>query len=380
MKKIDLSSLPEEIREGDKLSEKNTRSKELAVFNWKKFCYISIVVFLILCLGAFISVINFYPELFSKTKTGFYFSEESQKEKDSACASCVRQYLNGSYVTQEKENIYPLAVMIDNHPDARPAYGLSQADVVYEAEAEGMITRYLAIFAGGEEIKKIGPVRSARPYFVDWAKELSAVFIHCGGSPEALAKIAKENMFDLNEFYNGNYFWRANDILAPHNIFTSSDTLNKYLENKNLAAGKFLKWEFKNDSPSGNEQNNIKIGFKYPNFVVEWRYNKEDNQYIRYLGGEKQKDGNNDEEIKAKNIIIQYQKTEVIDDELRLKIDTTGSGQTLICLDGNCQRGEWRKNNSSGRTRYYYEDGEEVRFNGGKIWVETIRPDSEVNY
>ncbi|MFA4941796.1 MAG: DUF3048 domain-containing protein [Patescibacteria group bacterium] len=369
-----------EIREENKFDEKNTGIIIPGSFNWKKFCYITIISFLILLFCTVISIINFYPGLFQKSGSRFYFSEIPAQNKDNACASCVRQFLNGSFVSPEKENVYPVAVIIDNHPDARPAYGLSQADIVYEAEAEGGITRYLAIFANGEKIEKIGPVRSARPYFIDWDKELSAVFIHCGGSPEALTKIAKENIFDLNEFYNGDYFWRVKDYLAPHNIFTSSENLNKYLESKNLTAGKFLKWNFKNDSPSGEEQNDIDIAFKSPNFVVKWKYNKIKNEYARYLGGELQKDEGNGQEITAKNIIIQYQKTEILDKELRLKIDTLGSGKAIICLDGKCSPGEWKKNNSSSRTRYYYENGEEVQFNGGKFWIETVRPELQITY
>jgi hypothetical protein len=379
MKKEDHNS-SKEAREENKFNKKNAEIIIPDGFNWKKFCYITIISFFILFFLAAVSIINFYPNLFQKSGGGFYFLETPAQNKDNTCVGCVRQFLNGSFVSPEKENIYPIAVMIDNHPDARPAYGLSQADIVYEAEAEGGITRYLAIFASGEKIEKIGPVRSARPYFVDWDKELSAVFIHCGGSPEALAKIVKENIFGLNEFYNGDYFWRVKDYLAPHNIFISSDNLNKYLESKKLTVGKFLKWNFKNDSPSGDEQNDIDIAFKSPDFVVKWKYDKIKNEYTRYLGGELQKDEGNEQEIKAKNIIIQYQKTEVLDKELRLKIDTLGSGKAVICLDGKCSLGECRKNNSSSRTRYYYENGEEAQFNGGKFWIETVRPGLQVNY
>jgi len=379
MKKEDLNSSHEETREEEKIDEENTGSALPGGFNWKRFCYITIASFFILL---FLTAIYLfvYPGLLKKNSDGFYFSQTPEENKNSFCANCVRQYLNGSYAAPEKENSYPVVAVIDNHPDARPAYGLSQADLVYEAEAEGGITRYLAVFAGGEEIKKIGPIRSARPYFVDWAKELSAVFTHCGGSPEALAKLAKENMFDLNEFYNGAYFWRAEDKTAPHNIFISSDKLNEYLKNKNLTAGKFLKWLFKDDSPSGSEQKEIGIDFKSPDFVVKWKYDKIDNSYTRYLGGELQKDGDNGQEIKAKNIIIQYQKTTVLDSDLRLKIDTVGLGKAVICLDGKCSEGVWKKSSPSGRTRYYYENEEEARFNGGKFWVEVVRPDLQVAY
>lgn len=303
--------------------------------------------------------------------------------------NCARRNIDGVYVEPGQENFYPIAAIVENHIDARPPSALSRANLVIEAEAEGGITRYLAVYADGSEIKEIGPIRSARPYFVDWARELSALFIHCGGSPEALVKIARENVFDLNEFYNGTYFWRDKSRPAPHNIYTSTENLNGYLENKKAGEGKYLSWQFKDDAalPEGEQGENIKIKFKTPtsakatagkqDFYVDWIYNRESNGYIRYLAGQRHKDADG-AEITAKNVAVMYVKAEVIDDELRLKMEHIGSGKAIICLDGKCEEGSWEKKSGSARIRFYAGNDEEFKFNAGAVWIEAVRPEREV--
>ena len=303
-------------------------------------------------------------------------------KQDKPCEDCVRRYIDGVYVKPGQENLYPVAIIIENHVDARPQYGLSKANLVIEAEAEGRITRFLAVFADGQKIDKIGPIRSARPYFVDWAREFSAIFMHCGGSPEALVKIAKENIFDINEFYQGSYFWRDKSILAPHNIFTSTDNINKYLESKNKLEGKFLSWQFKNDGKPEEETSlskEIIIDFQLSGYMVKWKYNKENNDYARYAVDKAHKDAEGNE-IRAKNVIIQYVEAKVIDEEFRLKMEHIGDGRAVVCLDGKCEEGEWEKKSSASRTRFYSNEGKEFKFNAGKTWIEVVRPENEVNY
>lgn len=293
--------------------------------------------------------------------------------------NCARRNIDGVYVEPGQENFYPIAVIVENHVDARPQSGLARANLVIEAEAEGGITRYLAVYADGSEIKEIGPIRSARPYFVDWARELSALFVHCGGSPEALVKIARENVFDLNEFYNGTYFWRDKSRPAPHNIYTSTESLNGYLESEKAGEGEYLSWQFKDDAalPEGETGKNVKIKFKTPDYYVDWVYDKESNSYIRYLAGQKHKDIDG-EEITAKNVIVMRVKAEVIDDESRLKMEHIGSGKAIVCLDGKCEEGSWEKKSGLARTHFYNSNGEEFKFNAGTVWIEAVRPEREV--
>lgn len=304
------------------------------------------------------------------------------EQVDNNCPDCVRRAIDGIYVEKGKENYFPFAVIIENLFEARPQFGLSRANLVYEAEAEGHITRFLAVFADGENIEKIGPVRSARPYFVDWARELSALFVHVGGSPEALVKIKQENVFDMNEFYQGGYFWRAQDKKAPHNVYTSSDNLNQYAQKNQSTEGVYFGWPFKDDAKQEErgEVLKISINFDLADFKVYWEYSKEDNNYLRYMDGSLHRDAIDGQPIKAKNIIVQYVKATVIDDVLRLKMEHVGNGKAILCQDGFCQEGGWSKQSRTARTRFYKTDGEDFEFNAGPTWIEVVRPEIEVVY
>ncbi len=224
---------------------------------WKVGALTSIVLFLVassILLNMFMIKENRGKKIINKIinkKTEQIFEEGQKKEeekKETKCENCQRRNIDGIYVNSEKSNPPLVAVMIDNHFGARPPCGLNLAKLVYEAEVEGNFTRYMAIFNTTDTIEKIGPVRSARPYFLDWARELGATYAHCGGSPEALVQIKKENIINMNEFYDGAYFWRTNEKKAPHNILTSSKNINKFIENEKIPTKEFIPWQFKDDT------------------------------------------------------------------------------------------------------------------------------------
>ncbi|OGF27520.1 hypothetical protein A2303_01500 [Candidatus Falkowbacteria bacterium RIFOXYB2_FULL_47_14] len=302
--------------------------------------------------------------------------QETPEADETPHTDLVRRAIDGVYVKPGEENRFPAAVMIDNNIYARPHSGLSRANVVYEAEVEGSATRYMAVFAGNEEIDEIGPVRSARAYFVDWVLELSALYVHVGGSPEALVNIKRDKVRDFNEFYNGNFFWRDWNRRAPHNVYTSSSKLAEYTTARSWAEGGFSSWQFKDEAGEadrGPDGGDIDIKFLIPSYRVRWKYDRTDNSYIRYLGGAAHIDKSGDG-IKAKNIVIQYVKARVIDNELRLSMDDIGEGEAVLCFDGFCRKSTWQKKEASERTRFYDENGNEAVFNAGTTWVEVVRP------
>lgn len=342
----------------------------------KKWFWVFISCLFVVLIMALGFIVFQYFDLF------FGGNREIQKEDitKEECPDCVRRNLDGIYVEKTQENLYPVAVIIENMPEARPQSGLSLASLVYEAEAEGSITRFLAFYSDIENVEEIGPVRSARPYFVDWLNPLSALFVHVGGSPEALVKIKKENIFNLNEFYNGNYFYRSEDKQAPHNVYIFGQDINYYLENQGREGGTFFPWIFKDDAIL-NERGDVlsvDIPFILKGFKVSWKYDIESNDYLRYMGDEIHYDKLDDREIRAKNIIIEYVDAEVIDDKLRLEMQHIGDGEALLCQDGICQDGTWEKKSETSRTRFYV-DGEEFKFNAGTTWVEVVRPEIEVS-
>ncbi|MDD3285508.1 MAG: DUF3048 domain-containing protein [Patescibacteria group bacterium] len=298
-------------------------------------------------------------------------ADETVAEDDGACADCPRSWLNGLPVADEEEALaFPVAVVIDNDVLARPQDSLSQASLVYEAPVEGGMTRYLAIFPASIDVSAVGPVRSARPYFVAWAEELKALFIHCGGSPEALKLLKSADVYDLNEFYNANYFWRdASSVrVAPHNVLTSGDNWRSYLSKRGLGEKKADAWLFKkeNKPETPPEAKDISLRFS-ANFQALWRYLPESNSYQRYFNGVESRDAAG--LIQAKNVIIQEVESQVLDVAGRLALDLAGEGKAEICLDGLCRSASWRQRQGE-RTRYYYDDGTEIQLNPGITWIE----------
>ncbi len=288
--------------------------------------------------------------------------------------------LDGTLVYESQASSSVYGVMIDNHVDARPEAGLEKAGIVFEAEAEGGITRFLAFFSSDMAIEKIGPVRSARPYFVDWANEFNALYAHVGGSPDALAKLIDEDFFAINEFFNGAYFWRDTARLAPHNVYTSSRLLNSYINKHQKNTEAFLPWKYKADADLAvrPDATNIKIEFAMSDYIVSWKYDKNNNDFIRFIADEPQKTESNDF-ITARNVAIMYVAAEAIDDKLRLDLKNIGTGEALACFDGKCQSGTWSKPAKEERTRFFIGDNE-VMFNRGTTWVEVVKQGYKVTY
>lgn len=283
-------------------------------------------------------------------------------------------------VLVEKASTSPqlFGVMIDNHVDARPPSGLAKASLVFEAEAEGGITRYLAFFPVDEKLEEIGPIRSARPYFVDWAEEFNALYLHVGGSPDALTKIINDRVPDANEFYNAPYFWRDHTRSAPHNVYTSTDLIAKYISKKKISLKEIDPWQFKDDALKETlaDSKEVKIDFRVKGFKVTWKYDKEKNIFFRQLDDKPHltMDG---VAVSAKNVIVMYAKSKEIDEKLRLDLVNIGKGKATICLDSQCRVGTWKKSSSRSRTRFYIEDVEVV-FNRGTTWIEVVKPSYEV--
>ena len=233
--------------------------------------------------------------------------------------------LDGSPVINESDQVPAvLGVMIDNFSDARPQYGLTEAMIVYEALAEGGITRFLAIFSEKQTVEMVGPVRSARPYYLDWLDEYGgAMYMHVGGSPEALELIDKYEVFDINEFYRGWYFWRSTNRTAPHNTYTSTElwgkAYDKYFEYHNEED--YDGWLFQKIENCIDEcVNKIDVPIApWNSYHAVWSFDKLTQKYIRFQGGEQmfEMDG---KEIYADTVIVQMVNAKVTDEIGRKKL------------------------------------------------------------
>lgn len=293
-----------------------------------------------------------------------------------------RRALDGVVVDPSVSNLFPWAVMIENLASTRPQSGLSDAGVVYEALAEGGITRFLAIFATEENLGDMGPVRSARPYFVDWASEYDGMYVHVGGSPQGLARISELDLRDINQFYNAGTFKYRTDKNPPHHMFTDYNKLTFTQRDKSYPEeGSYTSWLFKDDAALSErplEAKTISIDFSAFSYQVEYSYERESNTYLRSQGGAPFFDANTDTQIAPKNVVLQFVSISNFDAQ-RLDITTTGSGNALVFRDGVAVEATWKKTTPTSRTIFYDLQGEEMEFNAGQTWVEVLEKERE-NY
>lgn len=288
--------------------------------------------------------------------------------------------LDGVSYEKDLANRHPIAVMVENHPDARPQAGLDKASVIYEAEAEGGITRFMAIF-GAYDANKVGPVRSARTYYVDWNDEYDGFYAHVGGNADALALIEQLGIKDLNQFtYGTQAYWREPEDgkAIEHTMFTDTEKLRNIAKDNgwSTSTSDFTALPFKTDASkeARPEKQTITVNFSSSLYNVQWNYDKTDNIYKRTMAGEAHNDRISGTQLSAKNIIVQYiDRTPTTNgDESAWEVATIGEGKAEIYLDGKKIDATWKKSSHKDRTKYYDATGAEVKLNPGVTWYEVV--------
>lgn len=347
--------------------------------------------------------------------------------------------INGELHTAEEQAIWstrrPLEVMIESHVDARPQSGLQNADIVYETVAEGGITRFMGVFycnalAGSANKYDVGPVRSARTYFLDLASEYAdyPLYAHVGGAncsggdaasanatncstdkrAQALEQISKYGWTnqgtwgDLNQFSLSYQACRrepertGTEKATEHTMYCSTTELWKVAasrgltnltvtKNNNVSWDKnYRPWTFKQaESPSSTPTISISFDFwpGYKDYSVTWTYDATANRYLRTNGGQKQIDFNTGEQLYTKNLVIQYAKeTRSIDEHGHLLYGLIGTGSGMLYQNGNKQDITWSKINRVSRTIFKTKDGKEVNFIPGIVWVEILPVGNAISY
>ncbi|MFA6098280.1 MAG: DUF3048 domain-containing protein [Patescibacteria group bacterium] len=297
--------------------------------------------------------------------------------------------LDGLNVGADKAHFWPYAVMIENLLTVRPQSGLSQASVVYEALAEGGSTRFMAVFDPSEKIPELMPVRSARPYYLEWASEYGVLYAHAGGSPKALTVIREiPDFHDLDALSsNSKYFWRDTSKAAPHNLVTSSDKMNFALRDKGLLdkLADFSTWIFKDEAALADRgDDGKKVTFNFSSgltYKVEFVYNQAENVYLRFNAGQPHLDKNTNQQIKVKNVIVQLTPEPELDGgKGRLDIYVGGEGKAWVFRDGQAIEAVWKKATRTDRTRFYDLNGQEIQLDRGNTWIHVISKTQEVTY
>ncbi|MFP4660713.1 MAG: DUF3048 domain-containing protein [Halanaerobiales bacterium] len=273
-----------------------------------------------------------------------------------------------------------LLAVIENSSAARPQSGLDEASIVYEFLVEGGVTRFLALY-WGDIPEKIGPIRSARPYLINVADEYNALLLHAGASPEGFSMLAEGNVEHLDQIYRSRYYWRGSDRKPPHNLYTGKRRIEEYL-NTLIGQEYQQRFSFQRLSvirPDDRGADIIRIPF-WGGTTITYKYNASENQYYRYYGAiDIPHLLDNNKQITADNIIIQYTRTRQIDDIGRLEINLNGRGKAVVFSNGVVTEGFWEKDQEE-ITKFYNNLGERVKLNPGQTWIEIVPDSIQVEY
>ncbi len=323
--------------------------------------------------------------------------------------------LNGTlYSTAQRDwwgKHRPLGVMIENHQNARPQSGLSSADVIYEAVAEGSITRFLAVFYC-QDAGQVGPIRSARTYFLDFISEYGSnpLYAHVGGAntpgpADALSQITQYGWTgsnDLNQFSIGfPVFWRdynrlGHETATEHTMYSATEKLWTFaktsrgltnVDKEGISWDKnFVPYSFTDDAISVKptaQTIHLEFWSSYSDYFVDWNYDKLTNTYKRNNGKAAHIDIDNNKQLSAKNVVVllmnQSSANDGYENNVHLLYKTKGTGKAIIFKDGIEIKGTWSKNTRTSRTLIFDSNGNPLKFNRGLIWFEILPTDGIVS-
>ena len=303
----------------------------------------------------------------------------------------------GALVVQQQKNIKifngndrPIAVMIDNHSGAWPQANLNKAYMVYEIIVEGGETRLMALFKG-QDLDKIGPIRSSRHYFLDYALENDAIYVHHGWSPQAQSDISTLEVNNINGIQESSKdFWRVKDKSAPHNLFTTTESILKIAERKgyttestkksvlNYVATEFdLSEKYKEESI---EATSVTIPHSTLQ-TVKYEYNAETKKYTRYARNKLQSDYETGEPVTTKNIIITMCDNYTLDDSEnkgRQGLKNIGTFDGYYITDGKAIKIKCIKTARDEQTVYKDLNGKEIEINDGNTFVNICPTDAKL--
>ena len=301
--------------------------------------------------------------------------------------------LTGEGCAQDIGQNRPVAIMLNNLKKALPQLGVSQADIIYEAPAEGGITRMMGVFQSVEGVGEIGSVRSARDYYVSLALGHDAIFLHAGGSPQAYSAIKNWGVTALdcvNGPYEGTLFWRdperRKSMGLEHSVLTSGDTILELLptykrvtlEHKEGYAYPISFLE-EGEKAQGQPAQSLEVVFSTYKTGV-FTYDPETGLYQVSEYGQPYVDGNTGEQVAVKNVLVLYTKVSAIagDSAGRQSVKTTGSGKGLLLCDGVGQDITWSKESNSAPLVYTGADGQPVRLGVGSSYVNVVSTSASV--
>lgn len=289
----------------------------------------------------------------------------------------VASNLSGLQVDKSVNDRPVTAIMIENSLSARPQAGLLGASVIFEAIAEGGITRFLTLYQDNEP-DYIGPVRSVRPYYVQWALGFDAAIAHAGGSADGINLIKSTGAKDLN--HNSAYFWRVSNRTAPHNLYTSIPKLREYEAQKGFGKANYTPLPRKNqEAPAATPTaTKIDLNISSSNYNAHYDYDAATNSYKRSEGGKPHTDERSGTQLAPKVVVA------LIMPQGKNSIYTTygviGSGQMVIFQDGTVQEGTWKKDSNTANFTFADANGAPLQLIPGQTWFTALGGRDRVSF
>jgi hypothetical protein len=290
--------------------------------------------------------------------------------------------LDGVPTTAALADRLPMAIMVDDNKVARPQSGISSASIVYQAPADGGEDRYMFIFQEGTA-SSIGPVRSARPYYVYWADEYKPLLGHYGGDSQTRHFVIPANakyLYNMDALSGGGCaYHRISTRPAPHNAYTSSAKLISCLPARGYPTTyqNLPTRPFRPDTNPVDRATAQSITIAYRTGTVGYQFQPGTDSYLRYIYGQPEVDPANNMNVYARNIIVMYQALTTDYSEPghnRPVVHNVGSGKALIFQEGREIVGTWRKKTNTSLTRFYDSSGNEISLVRGEIFIQSIPP------
>lgn len=281
--------------------------------------------------------------------------------------------LTGILVSPELIDRPVTGIMIENSTVARPQSGLLDAGVVFEAVAEGGITRFLALFQESRP-DYIGPVRSARPYYVEWLAPFDAAYAHVGGDIAGRSAVAELISKDRDQFYYSGAYWRISSRAAPHNMYTSFDALDSITEG---LSSNFTAWPRIDESPVATPQYSvINLSISSAAFNPVYTYDAAQNVYLRsFANGQKHTDERSGTQLQPKVVIAMQlgYSVYVAQDGARTTYNTVGSGKAWIFQNGTVTEATWSKPSKTAQLTFTDATGNEIPLVRGQTWISAVK-------
>jgi hypothetical protein len=303
---------------------------------------------------------------------------QAQKKPEPPKPTTEASKLTGVQVNPDINKRPIVSIQIENSPDARPQSALNQAGVVFEAIAEGGITRFNASFLDNQP-DYIGPIRSVRPYYVDMVAPFDPVFVHAGGSADGLAQIRNQGIKDLDHGANGGAFQRVSDRFAPHNLYSSMAELDKVIAQRGYTASNIKSYPRKEEKKGQPvAAGKIDIAMSSALYNVHYDYDPASNTYKRVLGGKPHTDHRSGEQISPKVVVtlsMSYSQNGIYS-----VYQDTGEGQMYVFQDGQVQQGTWKKAGPKEQFEFIGADGKPLALNAGQTWFTLVKAPNNVTY